>query len=384
VRPTLQQIIFWTVTASGAIVGGAIVDARPRDAAAAVFTVETTPALRAVSGSLQAVAALSTTNAWSVGNAIAHFNGTTWSAVAAVAGGGSLADVSALASDDVWAAGTLESAPLVEHWNGKTWAQVQTPPFSGQSAAFNSVLALSPTNVWGAGENVVDGVGIIPLFEQWNGKTWTVANSPSANGFIQKLAGTGARDIWAVGYTTSTIAKPLIEHFNGTEWHQVSAPFPGTGGQLYGVVALSPTNVWAVGFATLAEVGNAQQIRTSPVQTLIEHWDGQSWQIVPSPNIGTPSVFQRNALYGIAALSPTDIWTAGQFQLPDGSGSQLTLALHWSGAAWSIAPTPDVGLATAFRGVGVAQPSTVFLVGTGAFGGGLPFQSPLIATTPGG
>jgi hypothetical protein len=120
------------------------------------------------------------------------------------------------------------------------------------------------------------------------------------------------------------------------------------------------------------------------VQTLIEHWDGQSWQVVPTPNVGTPSVFQRNVLYGIAALSPTDIWTAGQFQLPDGSGSQLTLSLHFDGTTWSIVPTPDVGLATGFRGVGVAQPSSVFLVGSGAFGGGLPDESPLIAATSGG
>ncbi len=383
-RPILQRIFIWAIVTSGAMAGGAAADTGTHDAAAPVFTVQTTPALRALGGSLQAVAALSTTDAWSVGNAIVHFNGTAWSAVAAVAGGGSLADVSALSSVDVWAAGTLGSVPLAEHWNGRTWTQVQTPAVSGQSAAFNSIVALSATNVWAAGENVVPGVGIEPLFEQWNGQTWTVANSPSAAGFIQKLAGTGAGDIWAVGYTTSTVAKPLIEHFNGTQWQRVTAPFAGIGGQLYGVVALSTTNAWAVGFTTQTKVGNAQTILSSPVQTLIEHWDGQSWQIVASPNVGTASVFQRDVLYGIAALSSTDVWAAGQFQLPDGSGSQLTLGLHWDGATWSIVPTPDVGLATGFRGVGVAQPGTVFLVGTGAFGGGLPDNSPLIAVTPNG
>jgi hypothetical protein len=139
-----------------------------------------------------------------------------------------------------------------------------------------------------------------------------------------------------------------------------------------------------VGFATLPQVGNKQQFLGSPVQTLIEHWDGKSWQIVPSPNVGTPSVFQRNTLYAVAALSPTDIWTAGQFQLPDGSGSQLTLALHWDGTAWSISPVPNVGLAGGLRGVAVAQPGTVVLVGAGSFGGGLPDLSPLIATSNGG
>jgi hypothetical protein len=361
----------------------AAADARAVDQSSATFTVQTTPALRALSGSLAAVAALSTADAWSVGNDILHFNGATWSAVAKVAGGGSLADVSALAADDVWAAGTLESAPLAEHWNGTTWAQVATPSLGGDSGSFNSILALSATDVWGGGQVVTETL-IAPLFEHWNGKTWSVVPSAHAAGFIQKLAGTGPDDVWAVGYTTATTPKPLIEHFNGTQWRQVTAPFPGIGGQLYGVVALSPTSAWAVGLSTLAKVGTAQQSPGSPVQTLIEHWDGQSWQVVPSPNIGPTSASQRNVLYAVAALSASDVWTAGQFALPDGSGSQLGLALHWNGTAWSITAVPDVGLSTGYRGVGVAQSSTVFLVGTGAFGGGLPDLSPLIAASSGG
>jgi hypothetical protein len=294
-----------------------------------------------------------------------------------------LADVSALGTDDVWAAGTLGSAPLAEHWNGKTWTEVPTPSLNGNSGSFDSILVLSANDVWGGGDVVVSGVAIEPLFEHWNGKAWTVVPGPAVAGFIRKLAGTGGSDIWAVGYTTSNVAKPLIEHFNGTQWQQVAAPFPGIGGELYGVLALSPSDAWAVGLSTLAAVGNAQQ-SGSPVQTLIEHWDGRSWQVVQSPNIGTASVYQRNVLYSVAALSATDIWTAGQFQLPDGSGSQLTLALHWDGTAWTIAPVPGVGLATAYRGVAVAQPSTVILVGAGAFGGGLPDESPLISSSSGG
>jgi hypothetical protein len=361
--------------------GGAAVGAHQD--AAAVFTLQTTPALRAVGGFLQAIATLSSVDAWSVGSTIAHFNGSSWSTAAAVTGGGTLGDVSGDAGNDVWAAGTLGSAALVEHWNGSTWTQVKTAPVSAQSTAFNSILALTPSDVWAAGE-AVTATRIAPLFEQWNGTNWTVAHSPAVSGFIEKLAGTGPNDIWAVGYTTSNPAKPLIIHFNGSDWLTIAAPFAGIGGELYGVVALSANNAWAVGYSLLPAVGSAQQDRASPVQTLIEHWDGQSWQVVPSPNIGTPSVYQRNALYGINALSPNDLWAAGQFQLPDGSGHQLSLALHWDGSAWSIAPTVNVGLAGGLRGVGVAPPSTVFLVGSGEFGGGGPVLAPLIAVTPGG
>jgi hypothetical protein len=382
-KSRVQRALFLAVMVLSSIALEPAADARSVDQTSAVFTVQTTPALRALGGTLQGVAAISTADAWSVGNNILHFDGITWQAVAKVAGGGSLADVSALGADDVWAAGTLGSAPLAEHWNGRTWAEVPTPSLNGNSGSFDSILVLSANDVWGGGDVVVSGVAIEPLFEHWNGKAWSVVPGPAVAGFIRKLAGTGGSDIWAVGYTTSNVAKPLIEHFNGTQWQQVAAPFPGIGGELYGVVALSPTDAWAVGLSTLSAVGNAQQ-SGSPVQTLIEHWNGRSWQVVQSPNIGTASVYQRNVLYSVAALSATDIWTAGQFQLPDGSGSQLTLALHWDGGAWTIAPVPGVGLATAYRGVAVAQPSTVILVGAGAFGGGLPDESPLISSSSGG
>jgi hypothetical protein len=351
--------------------------------APAVFSVQTTPALRELGGSLEGVACVSTNDVWSVGNAIVHFNGTTWEKAASLPAGGALTDVSSLSARNVWAAGTLGSAPLAEHWDGKSWTQVPTASLS-DTAAFNSILALSANDVWAGGQVVIPNVAIEPLFEHWNGQLWTVVSGPAESAFIRKLAGTGPTDIWAVGYSTSATAKPVIEHFNGKQWTHVPAPFPGLGGELLGVVALSPSNAWAVGFATLAPVGNKQQFLGSPVQTLIEHWDGNSWQVVPSPNIGTPSVFQRNELYAVAALSPTDIWTAGQFQLPDGSGSQITLALHWDGTVWSIAAVPNVGLAGGLRGVAVAQPSTVILVGAGAFGGMLPDLSPLIATRDGG
>jgi hypothetical protein len=269
-RSIVQRALFFAAMLYGETALGLPADARSSDQTTPVFTLQTTPALRALGGYLQAVAALSTADAWSVGTDILHFNGSTWEAVAKVAGGGSLADVSALNAENVWAAGALESAPLAEHWNGASWTQVPTASLNGYSGTFNSILALSAADVWGGGYVSVTGVAIEPLFEYWNGKSWTVVPGAHVAGFIQKLAGTGPSDIWAVGYTTSDVGNPLIEHFNGTQWQQVTAPFLGIGGRLYGVVALSPTNAWAVGQGTLAAVGDPEQ-SGSPVQTLIEH-----------------------------------------------------------------------------------------------------------------
>jgi hypothetical protein len=69
------------------------------------------------------------------------------------------------------------------------------------------------------------------------------------------------------------------------------------------VAALAPNNVWAVGSFVKATKG--------PTLTLIEHYDGSEWSVVPSPNVGPHSMFQSNRLFGITAVSPTDIWAFG-------------------------------------------------------------------------
>ena len=43
-------------------------------------------------------------------------------------------------------------------------------------------------------------------------------------------------------------------------------------------------------------------------QMLIEHWDGTSWSIVSSPNVGL-----TNILNGVAIVSTGNVWTVGSF-----------------------------------------------------------------------
>jgi hypothetical protein len=56
----------------------------------------------------------------------------------------------------------------------------------------------------------------------------------------------------------------LIEHFDGTQWSLVPNPEPA-GGNLDAITALSPTNVWAVGSR-----------RAGAHLTLVMHYDGTS------------------------------------------------------------------------------------------------------------
>jgi len=107
-------------------------------------------------------------------------------------------------------------------------------------------------------------------------------------------------------------------------WVNGQPPSPGsTDSRLRGVAVLSACDAWAVG----------SQIGTGASQTLIEHWDGAAWSVVPSPS---PGAF-LNVLYTVRATSADSIWAVGRF---GSAGGDHTLIEHWNGTVWSVVPSP--------------------------------------------
>lgn len=160
--------------------------------------------------------------------------------------------------------------------------------------------------------------------------SWSIVKSPdvgTGHNYLEAVAAVSPGDIWAVGsvYGHFPHAETLIEHWNGTDWQIV--PGPGITSNiaafLTGVTALSDNDVWAVGHYL-----NSDGVS----QTLIEHWNGTKWQTVSSPNFGHGG----NSLDGIAAASASDIWAVG-------SVDNGTLTEHWDGALWSIVSSPNAG-----------------------------------------
>jgi hypothetical protein len=77
--------------------------------------------------------------------------------------------------------------------------------------------------------------------------------SPNPAGGVTELAvdgvaATSARNAWAVGtYNTSSAQRTVILHWNGRAWKLVPNPSPGPEPGLSGVAATSAGNIWAVG-----------------------------------------------------------------------------------------------------------------------------------------
>jgi hypothetical protein len=294
---------------------------------------------------------------------IMHYDGSQWSEYALPSPiVGRLNGISRVSASDIWAVGWTNGDPdpdtstLTMHWDGSTWSRVASPTVEGISE-LNDVTAIATDNVWAVGfVNGTHGT----LVEHWNGSAWSIVPSPpqsfSDNYILNEVAAVSASDIWAVGLVDqgSGFGVTLIEHWNGSAWSIVPSPNPGGYyNRLDGVVASAANDVWAAG-------SYGYPAGSSVDQTLVLHWNGSVWSIVPSPSPGA----SYNALRDITALAPNDVWAVGysndDIQLPD-----YTLTEHWDGMAWSVIASPNSQRRdTSLWGV-AARAGVVWAVGKG-------------------
>jgi hypothetical protein len=278
------------------------------------------------------------------------WDGTTWSAVPAPqhqAFTDALSGLSCPSASFCAAVGSnMDSLPngiertLAESWNGSAWSAVPSPNhFQGSTENFNmldAVSCLSATACTAVGNWRQDTSEKTPqaLVESWNGTKWSIVTSPDAGGTgdTNMLAGVScvsASFCTAVGSYYPSIfneeGKPLVETWNGTKWSVVPAPLDGATSSLDSVSCVSASSCTAVG-SFLASSG-------SQAQTLVESWNGTTWSLVSSPNMGTADE-ELNELNGVSCVSASSCTAVGQF---DGN----TLVESWDGTTWSIVTSPN-------------------------------------------
>ena len=189
-------------------------------------------------------------------------------------------------------------------------------------------------------------------------RIWTQAAPEQAPGGFAAVSGTAPDDVWAVGPRSELRpgSQTIIEHWNGQRWERIQSPNGATGSnaanELHGVAALSPNDAWAVGQYT-DSIGD-------PLRILVEHWDGKTWSIVPAPN---PSQTE-NGLEDVVASGPNDVWAVGYSVV---GTHATTLVEHWDGQQWSVVPTPDVtsgGSGADLNAISVVSANDIWAVGS--------------------
>jgi hypothetical protein len=215
---------------------------------------------------------------------------------------------------------------------GTGWQVVPSVSFGSQDNILASVSAASPTDAWAVGAYYESKTSpLATLGHHFDGTVWTAFPLPNVGVQQNTLLGVSMPapgKAWAVGfYESGSFAQnTLIEHFSGGIWSVVPSPNPSnTQNLLYGVAAISDSDVWAVG---------AHQDVSGLWHTLTEHWDGSSWLVVPSIDVGSSG----NHLYAVKANASNDVYAVGQSA--GGGFPNTALIEHWDGRSWSVVASP--------------------------------------------
>jgi hypothetical protein len=233
--------------------------------------------------------------------------------------------ISAISASNVWAVGQDSGAPLIEHYNGSSWAQSKLP--SGPCSVFEADCNLTGVSGDSASDVLAIGTGTIPtsagwqvetLAYRWNGTAWAQLAVPSGipSSALEHIQVFSSTDAWAVGTApnaSDTGSVVAAVNWNGTTWTQVATPFSTTAGLTVNALSGdSASDIWVVG--ETATRGYTGGTRTS----VILHYNGSAWTQMTAPD--------NSGLLDVDALTPADAWAIAS----DGS------VLNWNGSAWTV------------------------------------------------
>jgi hypothetical protein len=210
---------------------------------------------------------------------------------------------------NVWAFGTDGfTGSRVLRWTGSKFAVVKT--FGGPVTAAS---VLGPRDVWVYGVQAGSGVPAIGVWH-YNGRTWSRIGKNISGG--SALSG---HDVW--GFTATS-----VQHWNGSTWMAtpVSRLLPAkdprglNDPQVVGIVALSDSNVYAIGNGNRQDEGG-------PVVVL--HFNGHQWSKLAAGEFGFGPDFGQVSSDGSGGL-----WLA-----MEGAAGGTSFLVHYAGGKFTEA-----------------------------------------------
>lgn len=203
----------------------------------------------------------------------------------------------------------MAEASTVQTSNG--WRVIATHPKS----ELRDVAPVSSSDVWAIGQHVVPGQYLgPPLVRHWDGRSWREVTLPASVNKVEltSVSATSASNVWVTGRTGTTTAYGL--HWNGRHW-QVSTRRTYLNAGFAGYQAISANDVWYF-----------SRVNWNTPDVL--HFNGKRWSKVAVPGGGITS---------ISVVSSRSIWASGWKTYPN--GAYVPAILHWNGKSWHIVRT---------------------------------------------
>ena len=248
---------------------------------------------------------------------------------------------------------------LSEIWNGVTWA-VQSSPSADQVNNDLGAVSCTATTfcmaLGSSGGGSTGGYGVVS--QMWNGNTWSTVPVPGgypiSSGFIySSLSCSSTLNCVAVGVNSVSGSQQAASMlWNGSDWSLMATPTPDNSSGLEGVSCTSDGTCVAVG--------------ASATGALIERWDGASWSIQPAPTVPGSS---GNGLAAVECTSSNACVATGTEWI---GNRRQTLVEELSGAIWTVTPSANrSGGDNYLGGVSCTSSGSCFVVGA-SYGTGNP------------
>jgi hypothetical protein len=209
------------------------------------------------------------------------------------------------------------------------WSRTPSPNPRAGNGLLNAVSCPTPEVCTAVGLHVREsGLGVT-LAERLSGGVWTVQPTPDPpRAAASALNGVSCpSDSLCTGVGQFVVGsgaqRTLAERWNGNIWQIQPTPNPAgsPSSRLFAVACPTADSCAAVG--------------TSNSTVLVERWGVAGWRTQPAP---IPRGAQFSELNGVSCTATSCI-AVGDYV--DSSGVDVALAEEWNGSSWHIQPTPN-------------------------------------------
>jgi hypothetical protein len=220
------------------------------------------------------------------------------------------------------------------HYDGADWLESELP--GDLHGVLNGVAAIAPDDVWAVGYTGDPDVSLErALVLHYDGRGWATVEVDKTIGggkaALEDVAAVSPTDLWAVGYHHF---QPAILRFDGEAWSNSPTDIRGS---VHAVEAFATSQVWAVG-------------------TPIQEFDGTTWTEAPMGKSDAD-------LVAVGAVGSQDLWAVGS---KPGKREDITSAAvyRYGGRRWMPVDGPSVPGSDALTAVDALPDGTVLAVGT--------------------
>ena len=249
-------------------------------------------------------------------------------------GGSQVMSVASVSAKDAWLAGGTCANPcgsasfIFRNWNGRSWRRLPAPSgvFSPSTPLSSAVVGASP----GASAWVFAGISATNDYTvalRWTGARWAKYRFPDWSQ-INATAVFSRTSAWAFGEEIIPKFRPYVARYSGRRWRTVPVPVLPQDAS-----ALSTGDIWAVGPTT-----RSLAKPLSPRAYALMHWTGRAWRTIGFPRLRLPSGATVAGTH-VVALSSQDVWVGAV--LGKGMGAYPgAVLLHWNGKRWARVRVP--------------------------------------------